>query len=175
MKHRFVFLIFVVLATFIVSFAQTKVVTNDDLEAYKQQRLSADREYRENYAKLGFSSPEEYDRRLTQSRVESEQLSAKLRNERLERERLDAQRQANEQAAAGYYQSIQPVRSYYSDPGYFWSYSTWYRPRIRPTQYYQPGYFAGGQFWPTGSPVRPQPVRQPHVTTLPIFGGTRRH
>ena len=70
----------------------SRTVTNTDLDRFKQKRLAAEREYRENYAQMGFPSPEELDRQNEQSRAEREELSAKLREERLERERISAER-----------------------------------------------------------------------------------
>ena len=49
---------FVLSAAFAVG-AQTKKVTNADLEKYRTERLKAEKDLRENYAKLGFPSPEE--------------------------------------------------------------------------------------------------------------------
>ena len=46
----------------VVGVAQLPTVTNETLEKYKRERLAALREYRENYARMGFPSPEELDR-----------------------------------------------------------------------------------------------------------------
>lgn len=70
--------------------AQTKTVTNSDLEKFREKRVAAERDYRENYAKMGFPSPEELERQSEKSRVERQELSAQLRAERLERERNNA-------------------------------------------------------------------------------------
>lgn len=69
-----------------------RTVTNAELEKFRQTRLRAEREYRENYAQLGFPSPEDLERQIEQSRVERENLSAKLREERLERARIQVDR-----------------------------------------------------------------------------------
>ncbi|MBK9768953.1 MAG: hypothetical protein IPP63_19145 [Chloracidobacterium sp.] len=82
--------------------AQNKTVTNADLEKYWQARLAADREYRENYERLGMPSPTELDRRREQSRIETERLSEKLRSAELERERLDVLRDSYAQQATSY-------------------------------------------------------------------------
>lgn len=148
-----------ILAAAIPFLAQTKVVTNATLEKYKQQRMAAEREYRENYERLGLPSPEELERRREQSRVETEALSAKLRAENMERERLVVQRETNERFAAGHYRnSAVPVDQVYREPNYFWSYGRRYRYPPRQTYYQQPGYFAGGQFWPTGSRTESRPL-----------------
>lgn len=164
MKHRSLFVFCLMIATAGLAAAQAVSVTNADLESYKQARLKAEREYRENYARMGFPSPEELDRRREKSRAETEQLSAKLRTERLERERLDAERErfeAEARANAAANQTYLGTGFDYGFPGYYDPfYSTYYGGRNRrpfrgtPAQQ---GYFAGGQFWPTGprTPLRP--------------------
>ncbi len=72
--------------------AQTLEITNADLEKFRQKRLAAEKELRENYAKLGFPSPEE---RAKQADLEAKERSAlvdKLRADRLERERIEVER-----------------------------------------------------------------------------------
>ena len=159
MKHRIVFLFCVVFGIAGLAAAQSKVVTNTDLDAYRQKRLNAERDLRENFEKMGFSSPQELELRREKSRIETEALAAKLRAEDLERDRIEAQRQAEAVRAEAYYRSIQPVTQVREDSGlYFWSYGRRYRRAYRPQQYQQPGYFAGGQFWPTGPRTEPMPL-----------------
>lgn len=149
--------------------AQTRTVTNFDLEKYRLQRLQAEREYRENYEKWGFPSPEELARRNEKSRVDMQNLSERLLSERLEGERLQLESQL---AAQRERMETEPSREVYVDSystgfGYPY-YSNGYRGRFRgQTQY---GYYAGGQFWPTARPaVRLMPAfRQPNrVITNP--------
>jgi len=93
MKKR---LLFILVLTFIASMsaaAQTRTVTNTDLEKFRQKRLEALRDYRENYVRLGFPSPEELEKDIEQSRVERRELAARLREENLERERLGLEQQ----------------------------------------------------------------------------------
>ena len=73
--------------------AQNRTVTNGDLEKYRQKRLTAEKDLRENYERLGFPSPAELDKQIEQGKVERSELSARLRTENLERERLDLERQ----------------------------------------------------------------------------------
>ncbi len=98
--------------------AQTKSVTNADLEKFRQKRLQAEKDYRENYARLGFPSPEELDRQIEKSRVEREELVAGLAAERLRQEQLEAARAdaARYSEQRGYFNS--PVTS----PGYYYGY-----------------------------------------------------
>lgn len=168
-RPLFVFCLIILSCSF--GFSQGRPVTNADLEAYRQKRLQAERDYRENYQRLGFPSPEELDRRREQSRKESEELSAKLRAERLERERLEAAQRAISQSAAVSYPQYYPVlpdNTIYS--------GAWFNPffgrrrflpgaRFTGTRFpVQTGYFAGGHFWPggLGSPPPPQPIIRIH-------------
>lgn len=78
------------------AFAQTRTVTNADLEKYRQARVKAEREYRENYKRLGMPSPEELERREAERKRETAELSARLRAEQYERAQFDALRQQYE-------------------------------------------------------------------------------
>ncbi len=150
MKQRSLFIFCLVTVTAGVAGAQTASITNADLEKYRHDRLKGERDYAENYGAMGFPSPAERNRRIAESRSETEQLSARLRAERLELERLDAFRHAESMRAAA--QQRQQVyveqNSQGGWPGYGWSYGTPYRQRLRNFRG-QSGYFAGGQFWPT--------------------------
>ena len=161
MKIRVLFLVFIIITATGAVFAQGKTVTNDDLSKYKQDRIKAEAELRNNYAKLGFPSPEERARRDAESAKETAELSAKLRNERLERERIEAQNAANAPFNAALLRAMQQHNSseYYA-PSYFGGYySGGWQPRpVGRVGYQQPGYFAGGQFWPTGPATKPRPL-----------------
>ena len=153
-----------VLATAFAISGQSKVVTNADLDAYKQKRITAERDYRDNYVRLGLPSPEELERRREQSRIETERISIKLRAEQMEREQMEFQAQVNAERANMYALANQRTREVVSDqPDYFWSYE-WtngrrYRFRVpRQPGQYQQGYYAGGQFWPTGPRTQPRPL-----------------
>lgn len=107
-----------------------RTVTNIDLESYRQQRLEAERDYKKNYEKMGFPSPEELDRQRDADMVVRLQLSGQLRQARLERERLqlerermeldaerlEVERRATEEAAS--YSQAPNSGVYYSDYGY---------------------------------------------------------
>jgi|CXWL01.1.fsa_nt_gi hypothetical protein len=137
--------------------AQAPTVTNLDLEKYRVERNKADADLRENYAKLGFSSPEVLERRRIESRSETEKLSSTLRAERIERERLAAQQEESARFAA-YYRStmVETWPETYSRQ-YYWSYDRRLRRPIVQGQT-QTGYFAGGQFWPTGPTTKSRPL-----------------
>jgi hypothetical protein len=84
---------FLVLLVVVPAFSQRakRTVTNQDLEKYRQQRLKAERDYAENYAKMGFPSPEELQKQIEKSRVEREALAARLAAERIQREQIEAE------------------------------------------------------------------------------------
>jgi hypothetical protein len=65
-----------------------RTVTNSDLAKFRERRLAAEREYRENYERLGLPSPEELDE-MRESDMEARlMLADQLRTARLERERV---------------------------------------------------------------------------------------
>ena len=145
--------------------AAQRSLTNADLEKYREARLRADRDYRQNYEKLGMPSPEELDRRRADHLYEVNQLASRLRTERLEEERLDLQRYEAERAArviASY--GVPQSGQFYSD-SFIYPYGGYfnngrYSRSLRGGRYLpqQQGYFAGGQFWPTGSATRARPM-----------------
>ena len=99
MKKRLWFiLVFSLIAVGFAS-AQTRTVTNGDLEKYRQKRITAERDLRENYERLGFPSPAELERQFEQSRIERSDLAARLRAENLEREQFNLERQRAETEA----------------------------------------------------------------------------
>ncbi len=105
--------------------AQTvrKTVTNADLEKFRQKRLAAENDYRENYAKMGFPSPEELEKQREQDSKNLSALSARLEREnyiREQQQRADEYQQAQNQA---FYNNNQG--SYYgngSSGGYYGGY-----------------------------------------------------
>jgi len=99
MKKRLMFILCLSFIATVSAVAQNRTVTNSDLEKFRQKRLEAERDYRENYARLGFPSPEELEKQIEQSRRERADLSARLRAENLERERLNLERQQIEAEA----------------------------------------------------------------------------
>ncbi|NNE67938.1 MAG: hypothetical protein HKN33_15345 [Pyrinomonadaceae bacterium] len=71
-------------------FAQTKTITNADLEKFRTKRLKAEKELRENYRQLGFPSPEEMERQRLASARDLERRSARYRSVQAERRRAAA-------------------------------------------------------------------------------------
>ena len=156
---RILFLICCILAVTVSVAAQAKTVTNADLMTYRQERIKAENALLEDYAKLGFSSPKEMERRKAAEAKERAELSTKLRAEELERERLQAQQQAYAQNAAAYYQYSYVEREpRYNTLPYFLSYGRRYHYPVIQSPFQQEGYFAGGQFWPTSGRTPSQPL-----------------
>jgi hypothetical protein len=119
MKKRLLFVLCFIIGVGNLAFAQTRTVTNTDLEKFRQKRLEAERDYRENYAKMGFPSPEELKRRQEESRRELEELAQRLREERLAREEAEAlQRQIEAlEEQVNYLQSLNNANAQF-DAGY---------------------------------------------------------
>jgi len=154
MTGKLLFAFCLVVVSAMAAAAQARTITDLDLEQYKEKRIAAERDLRENYAKMGFSSPEERERRLAQDAKDLEELSSRLRNERLARESYDAQRAYAESLDS----SDQPAVQTYSADGVYYSSPGYYRYRRQRTGTQQQGYYAAGQFWPTGPRTRPQPL-----------------
>jgi len=76
--------------------AAQSTITNADLEKYRQKRLAAERELREDYERLGFPSPEELEAKRIADAKEREELAARLASERIAREQAEAQLRAND-------------------------------------------------------------------------------
>ena len=171
MKMRCLFLVSIILVAVMSAAAQVKTVTNSDLVKYKQERVKAEKELRENYAKLGFSSPEEFDRRNTQSAKETQELSARLRAERLIREQAAAeieQRRAEQSRYDAYIRSLSNSRPAQDNYVNYWGYSygnSW------------PGWFprSRGPAWRAdASGVVYEPGGRSSNIWTPVFGPGRR-
>lgn len=144
MKKRLLFIL--CLSVFAASAAvaqQTRTVTNKDLEKFRQTRVAAERDLRENYARLGFPSPEESDRRNAESRRRLSELSRQLEAEQAERENADFLRQQYEAAARASSYAPYPNQSgafygsgYYGGGGYFPFGNYNFRPRRYGSNYF---------------------------------------
>jgi hypothetical protein len=162
MTRRLLFVLCLISLAAVAGLAQARrTVTNADLESYRQQRVAAEQQLRDEYARLGFPSPEELQRRNMESEQQLIELSARLKAERLERERMDLEREQmmltlSSPAPDGYYDNGVGDSFY---PAVLGSGFDRFRRggRVRTQQ----GYFAGGQFWPQGprTPLRPAIVQ----------------
>ena len=77
--------------------AQTKTVTNADLEKFRQKREAGERNLKAYYAKKGLTEEAVAKQQAADAKA-SEELSARLRSERLEREWLEQERAEREMA-----------------------------------------------------------------------------
>ncbi len=162
---RYLLFVVVLTSTVVLAAAQTKVLTNADFEKYRLEREKAEMEYRENYARHGFPSPEELEKRRRQEVTDNQQFVLLLTQQLAEEERIESQRRSMVYYRYTPPQVVEPTVEY---P--FWgTYNRAYRnPFVTPKG--QSGYFAGGQFWPTPvrTPIRlttHSPVWTPHRTT----------
>lgn len=94
MKKRLLFILCLFFVAANSSAGQTRSVTNRDLEKFRQKRVQSEREYRENYGKLGFPSPEELDEQKAESRRKLSELS-----QQIEAENADNQMSFEERAS----------------------------------------------------------------------------
>jgi len=97
LKTQSLTLLAVLLSALCVS-AQTgsaRTVTNADLEKYRDARVKADEDYRQNYAKLGMPSPEELEKREADREKRLTDLSLRLQAEREQKEYLERLAQIN--------------------------------------------------------------------------------
>lgn len=160
MRYSTAVFVFLIFAAAVSVTAQRKTITNADLEKYRQARLAAERDYRENYARLGMPSPEELARRDEASRKELSELSARLREEERMREQLELQNSRNRSSVV----VVNRDRSSY-DYGVgpalvtgFYGFGRYNGRRFGYRQPYQPTYYvSGGSIWPIVPRTTPQP------------------
>ncbi len=86
MKKSFLVAICFIFGLANLAFSQTKTITNADLEKYRQKRLAAEKDYTENYERLGLPSPAELQKQNEQDQRELSELAARLEREKIERE-----------------------------------------------------------------------------------------
>ncbi len=139
MKNKTAVFLSFILAFSFSAFAQTKTVTNADLEKFRQKRLQAEREYRENYERLGFPSPEELEKKRVEDEKELIDYSQQLEANRLEREAIRTEAEIEALRLQNQYLQLQTVDSgrdsvvYYSGGGFYPYYGGFYnRPFYRP-------------------------------------------
>ena len=124
MKVRILIALSLSILAAVPALTQTKSVTNSDLEKFRQKRLQAEKDYRENYAKMGFPSPEELDRQIEKSRVEREVLATRLTAERLQRDQAEASARA--EAARLSDQNYYIISADRNGTGYLYGYPNYY-------------------------------------------------
>ncbi|MBK8147228.1 MAG: hypothetical protein IPK58_03155 [Acidobacteria bacterium] len=117
-----------ILIAVIAAGAQTRTVTNSDLEKFRRERIKAEDEYRQNYARRGMPSPEELARIRELKQRELVEFSERLREQRLanEAEIIDRANLVRSQLASvdsqiNYLRGIRG--SSMSQPVSYWSYA----------------------------------------------------
>lgn len=123
MKKQILLLLSLIFISANFALAQNRTITNDDLGKFREKRLAAERDYRENYERLGFPSPEELQKQIERSGVERAQLAERLRAENLEREQIAAQAQIAESEARNNRSQVLPDNYGGSNGDYFSGYA----------------------------------------------------
>ncbi len=119
-----------------------ETITNADLEKFRQKRLAAEKDLRENYAKLGFPSPAELEKQNEEAAKDRAERAEKYRQARLERESIDYYAVPND---VNLYFNVQTRRSGYNAfyGGYVpYYYGNAYRNRNRRQETDGPGYIS---------------------------------
>jgi len=169
MKFYTVFAVGLVLSAVSAVSAQSKTITNIDLEKYKTARLQAEKDLRENYEKLGFPSPDELAKQQAEDEKARVILLDKLRAERLERERIDAENRRSQAAMAS---TIQPqiIVERQDNSGYLYGYTQYggYRQPWR-----SPRPHRGRINWNSGLTVVYTPVGTSYVIRNQNFNARR--
>ena len=101
----------------VVGSAQVRTVTNATLQKFTQKRLAAERDYRDNYERMGFPSPEELDRQREEDMRARLELAEQLRQARIEKERLELEQRELDLESARLNSEIQVV----DDSGVYWN------------------------------------------------------
>lgn len=130
MKKRLLFILCLLFVSASAAQAQqAKTVSNANLEKFRQKRLQAEKEYGENYARLGFPSPAELEKRREEDGKKLSELAARLRREDAERER----RESEEEYRSAQYNALLNLsnqnynRGAYYSGGFYPTYSYGYR------------------------------------------------
>jgi len=186
MKKRWSLILVIGFIAVVSASAQTRSVTNEDLEKYRQKRVAAERDLRENYERLGFPSPAELEKQNERSRAEKNALAARLEAENLERERLNLERQRAENEARLNNYQFQTQNSQFAENGYasngFYGFQTFGFPNNRSNRFNRGGFGGyyrrnyGGQpryEYRNNLPVRIQPPPQRIFAPRQTSGGRR--
>lgn len=118
-KQILLFLGFIFICANVASAQSKRTVTNADLEKFRQIRLQAERDYRENYQRLGLPSPEELEKRREQNRKELFELSERLREENLEREQRQREEEFRQAQILYFRSSSQFNQGAYNGNGFY--------------------------------------------------------
>ena len=140
-----------------VAFGQIKTITNADLEKYRQKRLQDEREYLENYQRLGLPSPAELERQREQSAKERTELVQRLEQEQIQREYYTQQQQPIYVIQSVTINNRRSNRPYYYNYPYGFYYFRFPRTQTQPQN------------------NQLQPIRPPKPIPVPLFLQTNRN
>ena len=142
MNKRLLFILSFVLISSGSAMAQTKKITNADLDKFREKRQQAERDYERNYEKLGMPSPEELTRQAAEKSRELAETAARYRAERLQEEQLQAQHEQAEAAAQIYYsQSSSGYSGGYGYNNFGYAPYNYYSSGVYGNGYYNGGYY----------------------------------
>ncbi|MEP7149070.1 MAG: hypothetical protein ABI857_09330 [Acidobacteriota bacterium] len=171
-----------VLSMAMIGIGQVRTVTNSTLQKFQQKRLAADRDYRENYARLGFPSPEELDRQRESELAARLSIVEQLREARVANERLELERRNLDIEAASIDNAAARVEESRPNGVYFGTYGGYfgnYRGGSYPYGYYRRyrGYFPKARIFSGGgyraTPVGVYPNPSPRMRPIISRGGPR--
>ncbi len=183
-KQILLFVCFIFILASVASAQTRRTVTNADLEKFRQKRVQAEQDYRENYRKLGLPSPEELEKRREQNGKDLAELSGRLQKERMEREEKEqeeAYRQAQYQLylrgyASQYNQGAYNENGYYP-LGYFGSYYGYSNNSFNNRYRNKRGFGRGGSFYNSITPGTVFPSQGVRINTggvrISVTGGSR--
>lgn len=141
-----------------------RTVTNAELAKFRDRRVAAEQEYRDNYQRLGMPSPEDLDAMRDRDMADRLELAQQLRQARLDRERLELDRERLQHDAdrLAFETRIANQQAAYPEFGGYGGYGGFYGG------YGYPGYYGGGSF--SGYFGRPPLLRgYPNNRLLPTF------
>jgi hypothetical protein len=173
-KIAVVFCVFFSLSMAVAAQTSRRTVTNFDLEKYRDQRVAAEREYRDTYAQRGMLSPDEI-KAASDARIQQTlDLAERMRSDQIEQQRLALQAQA-QQIEIEELRSQQPApqSAFYPYDSSIWSYGVFsdfgggFRGRNFRVGTGRDYYVGGGNVWPGRLGTRPQPLRPTFRTGSP--------
>ena len=166
MKKRILLLLSLIFSITAIAAAQTRTVTNAELEKFRQKRLAAEKDYRETYAERGLPSPQELEKQVADDKQRWAERWAQIEKEKFDLDRY-AQPQmqillvnpTSEYLVPPTYSNSAGSNFYVSTP-YFNSggYYNWRRYRSNNTR--------RSNYWRNNTlpPIRPpKPIRPPRI------------
>ena len=174
-KIAVVFCVLFSLAMAVSAQTSRRTVTNFDLEKYRDQRIAAEREYRDTYAQRGMLSPDEI-KAASDARIQQTlDLAERMRADQLEQQRIALEAQAQQiQIEELRAQQAAPQSGYYPYDNSIWGYGVFsdfgggrFRGRNYRVRTGRDYYVGGGNVWPAPLGSQPQRLRPLFRTISP--------